>query len=134
MPPYIWMPPYVWMPLISLDAPPVCLDAPICLDNPLYVWMPPCLNTLLYVWMPHMFESSPVCLGTTMFGCPLNMCGHSHVFQCPYMYGRCLNAYCTYTTQKNMLCQTAGVSICTHTFGCPLCLDVPVCLNTPHMF
>ena len=32
----------------------------------------------------------------------------------------CLDAPCTYTTQRKHFCQTKGVSICPHTFGCPL--------------
>ena len=34
--------------------------------------------------------------------------------------------------KESILCQTKGVSICPHTFGCPICLDAPaVCLNAP---
>ena len=47
--------------------------------------------------------------------------------------------------KESMLCQTEGVSICTHTFGCPhvwiphmfgspICLDASVCLDTPNIF
>ena len=47
----------------------------------------------------------------------------------PYMFGYCLDAHHTYTTQESMLCHTKGVSICPHTFGYP-----PVCLNTPYVW
>ena len=39
--------------------------------------------------------------------------------------------------KESMLCQTKGVSICSHTFGPPyvwmppVCLDVPICLDGP---
>ena len=50
-PPYVWTPKYDWM-------------HPVCLDDPLYVWMAP------YVWTPHMFGCSPICLDTPcMLGC-----------------------------------------------------------------
>ena len=42
--------------------------------------------------------------------------------------------------KESMLCQAKGVSICPNTFGChpyvwipPVCLDGPICLNTPHI-
>ena len=53
--PYIWMLSYVWMS-------PVCLDAAICLNDPLYIWMPP--YAFLYVWTPPYVWMPPVCLDT----------------------------------------------------------------------
>ena len=74
------------------------------------------------------------------------------------MFGWCLDAPCTNTTQS-ILCQTKGVSICphtcgcplyinnrkkacfvrlrgcpyaAHTFGCPICLDAPLYVWLPH--
>ena len=85
---------------IYLDAPPVCLDAPICLDKPLYVWMPPiCLDT-------------PVCLGTPVWMPPVCL---EDVWM-PALHIQ---------QKESMLCQTEGVSICPHTFGCPLYIWTP---------
>ena len=111
-PPYVWITPcmfgcpHVWTPSCMFGCPhmfghpnmfgcphlfgciPCMLGCPLCLDNP------------LYVWMPHMFGYSPVCLGTSMFECPLNMCGHSHMFGCPHMFRKCLDSCCTYMTHR----------------------------------
>ena len=103
---YVWMPPYIWTPLYVWTS--SCIfGCPHMFGHSQYVWMPliyldapPVSLDTLYVWMPHMFGYSLVCLGTPMFGCPLNMGGHSHMFGCPHMFGRCLDACCTYTTQR----------------------------------
>ena len=111
------------------------LDAPICLDNPLHVWMPPCLEILLYVWMSHMFGYSSVCLGTPMFGCPLNMCGHSHMFGHPSyvwkMFGCLLYIY---NTNKTCFVRLRGCPCACHTFGCLHMFGPPICLDAPHLF
>ena len=89
--------PYVLMPPICLDDPcifgyPHMFGHPHMFGCPLYVWMPAvhiqhkesmlCQTKGVSI-CPHMFGYSPVCLGTPVFGCPLNMCGHSHMFGCP---------------------------------------------------
>ena len=73
-PQYVWMPPFICM-------------------HPLYVWMPLCLDTLLYVWMPPYVWVLP-CL----FGHPYVWMPPEYV-DTPHMFGRCLDAHCTYTTQ-----------------------------------
>ena len=46
----------------------------------------------------------------------------------------CLDAPCTYTTQrKHTLSDKGGVHM-PHTFGCPHSLDAPVCLDAPHVW
>ena len=120
--------------------PPVCLDAPYlwmahcmfdCLHmfgHPLHVWIPPCLDATIcvdtpYVWMPLMF-------------------GHPHMFGCPHMFEHpavCLGDVWmppVHTQHiESMLCHTIGVSICPHTFECPICLDAPpVYLDAPHIW
>ena len=68
-------------------CPPVCLDAPICLD------------TLLYVWMTHMFGFTPCMflmpqcldnplqvLGTPLFGCLLYVWTLPYVWMPPYSW------------------------------------------------
>ena len=52
---------------------PVCLDATICLDRPLYVWMPHMFGH------PHMFGWAPVCLVPPMFR-------HPSKVRCPHMF------------------------------------------------
>ena len=145
---YVWTPscmfghhPYVCMP-------PVCLETPYMFGNPLYIWMmfgcPLYIHNTKrvlcytkgcpyapYTWMPHMFGCPHVWMVPCMFECPHmfgcpNMCGHTHMFGCPpYVWTPCcmfewyLDAPCTYTTHRIMLCHTKGVSIYPHTFGCP---------------
>ena len=78
----------------------------------------------------HLFGYSPVCLGTSMFGCP-HMCGCPHV---------CLEdvwmpaAHIQHKESVLLLCQTEGVSICPHTFGYPICLDVLHTFGCHHTF
>ena len=73
-----------------------------------------------------------------MFGCPL------YTWTPPYvqMLPMCLNDVWmppVHTQHKeSMLCQTKGVSVYPHTFGCPLfiwiplvCLDATICLDAP---
>ena len=71
---------------------PIHLDAPICLDTPMfecplydgippYAWMPP------YVWMAPWMFGCPC-----MSGCPLYldapcMLGQPHMFRCPHIFG-----------------------------------------------
>ena len=69
--------------LIHFDAP-ISLHTSICLDGPLYVWMPP---------MPPCMFGHPQMFGCPCkLGCPLcldapYMLGHSHMFRCPpYVY------------------------------------------------
>ena len=33
--------------------------------------------------------------------------------------------------KAGMGCQTKAVSVCPYTFGCPICLYVPICLHAP---
>ena len=82
---YIWIPPYVWTSphtfgcLLYVWISPICLDAPIGLDAPLYVWMPAVhiqhKESMLcwikgvsicppYVWMPLVCLDPPICLET----------------------------------------------------------------------
>ena len=67
---------YVWMPLVYLDV-------PICLGHPPYVWMPPvCLDAPCMFGCPTCLDT-PICLDALhMFGCPHCM------FGCCQMYGR----------------------------------------------
>ena len=102
--------PYIWMALFMFGCPHI----------------PPCM-----FGHPHMF-GCPLCLDAPC------MLGHPHRYGCLHMFGCCLDAPCTYTTQKacfvrlrgvhmspyiwmspvhkqhneSMLCQTKGVSIC----------------------
>ena len=109
---------------------------------PLYVWMPP------YVWMSHVCLDAPHMVGCT-----------PHVWMAHILRGVlmppihlytpiCLDAHCTYTTQRIILCQTNGCPytpyiwisqyvwmppVCldvTRMFEHPLYLDVPICLDT----
>ena len=36
--------------------------------------------------------------------------------------------------KERMFCQTKGVSICPHTFGCPICLNAPCMFRCHHVF
>ena len=105
--------------------------APICLDTPTYVWMP------LYLWI------SPICLDT-----PICLDAPHVCLDDVWMPGVHIQH------KESMLCQTKGVSICPHTFECPLyiwmslvyfnapiCLGhhpyfwiPPLCFNVPYMF
>ena len=46
----------------------------------------------------------------------------------------CLDAPVHTQHKESMLCQTKGVSIWPHTFGLPICLDVPCMFGCPRMF
>ena len=97
--------------------PPVCLNAAICLDTSCMFAFPPCLDTTyMFVCPPLCLDVPPVCLDT--------LC----------MFGLCLDAPIHTQHKENMLCHTKGVSLCPHTFGCPSCLDTPICLDALHMF
>ena len=147
-PSYIWMPPYVWMPLyvqmtpICLDTP-TCLDAPhmfghpICLDAPLYVWMPAVhvqhkesmlcqtdgVSTWplyiwmhLYVWMPPVCLDIPKYLDTThMFGYP------SYLWMPPYIKGACKHTggSQTYGEHTNIQGVSKYMGASNHTEECP---------------
>ena len=120
---------FAWMP-IHLDAPTVCLDAPIYFDGSLYVWMPlVCFDAPIWLDTTHMFRcpldahmfrctpcmfgSLPVCLDTpNIFGCPHTFGCIPCIFGCPHM----LDTSCV--------------------FGHPsVCLDAPSCMfGCPHMF
>ena len=111
MPLYVWMPPYVWTPSCMFGCShmfgcPSCLDNLCMFENP-YVWMPPeYVWTLPYVWMPH------------MFGCLLYI----------------------YNTKKACLvrlrgCPYAPIHLDASYFGWPpVCLNLPICLDTTCMF
>ena len=76
-----------------------------------------------------MYRGHPNIWGTPIFGCLLNMCGHSH------MFGRYL--YAPLHTQHKKACFVTirGVPM-PHTFGCPICLmapcmfECPICVDT----
>ena len=111
-------PPYVWTPPTDVGMSPVCLDIPIYLDAPLYVW--------------------------TMFGCPLYiyntkksmLCQSKGVSICPIHFDApiCLDALC--------------ILGCPNMFGCTHCmfkwppyvwmplvwLMPPICFGCPCMF
>ena len=84
--------------------------------------------------------------------------GKTKMFGCPHIFGWCLDAPCTYTTQRkdtlsdkggvhmppyicmppvnkqhkeSMLCQTKGVSICHHRFRCHHMLGYHLCVGMP---
>ena len=110
--------PYIWVPPYVWMVP-VCLDTSISLDAPVCLGAP-------YVWMP------PVCLDTPI-GLDAPIC-LDDVWMPP--------VHKQY--KESMFCQTKGVSICLHTFGCPhmfgwcpvcldtsMSLDAPVCLGAP---
>ena len=144
-PPYVWIPPVYTQHKESMlcqtkgvSICPIHLDAPICLNAPcmlgcphmfgypLYVWMAPYAS--LYVWMPLYGRVPP------MFGCPL-YAWTPHMFRCSPI---CLDDVWmppVHTKHKEMmLCQTKGVSIFPHTFGCPHMFGcLPVCLDNPHV-
>ena len=70
-----------------------------------------------------MYRGHPNIWGTPMFGCPLNMCGHSHIFwMFPYVW-KMVGCPLYIHSTKSMLCQTKGVSIC------PIHVDAP-CTST----
>ena len=105
-----------------------------------------------------MYRGHPNIWGTPILGCPLNMCGHSHMFGCPQMFGRCLDAPVHTQHKESMLCHTkrcqyapyiwmphmfgwppvclnAPIHVDTHcTFGCSQCLDTPVCLDATYIW
>ena len=123
--PYVWMPPEHTQHKESMlcqskgvsicphtfGCPSVCLDAPICLDGPLYVWMPHMPSCML--GHPHMF-GCPLYMHNTKKACfvrvrgcpyaPIHLDAPLYVWMPPYVW----MAPCM--------------------FGCPICL--PVCLDT----
>ena len=142
---------------------PLCLDAPICgkppyVLMPLYVWMP--LVCLEDVWMHAVHIQHKACF-VRLRGYPY---GPKHLdapicLDALHMFG----GSCVYLEdvwmpivhiqhKESMLCQTEGVSICPHKFGCPhvwiplyvqrtaygwrplICLDVPHTFGCPHTF
>ena len=151
--------PNIWISSICLDAPcmfghphmfecfPVCLDAPICLDTPHMFGCPPvCLDD---VWMPavHIQHNKsmlcqtkgvsicpqtfvcPICLDApSMFGCPL------YAWMLPYVWMHPMHVW-----MPPYVWMAACMVQCLHMFGCPniwmssICLDAPVCLDTPHI-
>ena len=87
------------------ECPPVCWDAPICLDGPLYVWMPLCIRVSPMFGCPLYAWTTPICLDAPIY--------LDDVWMPP-----------VHTQHKEiMLCQTKGVSICPHTCGCPLYIN-----------
>ena len=68
--------------------------------------------------------------------------GCSNIHVGIHICGGCPNIQGAYTSvptehKESMFCQTNGVSICPHTFGCPpyvwmppMCLDAPKCMGT----
>ena len=112
----------------------------------LYVWIP----SHMFRW-PNMFGQPYICLDAPcMFGHP------PYLWTPPYVWMPPVHKQ----HKESILCQTKGMSICLHTFGCPhmsgcplyvwippvcsdgpICLDTltyvwmpPVCLDIPHMF
>ena len=109
--------PYVWMPAVhtqqkesmlcqtkgvsicphTFGCPPVCWDAP-------NVWMASCVLRCPHM-PPCMFGhpiclDAPVCFGVSLYWDAPCMLGHCHMFRFPHMFGWCLDAPCTYTTQR----------------------------------
>ena len=62
--------------------------------------------------------------GTPMFGCPLNMCGHSNMFGCPLYI---------HNTKKLCFVTLRGVHV-PHMWTPPVCLDGPCMFECPHMY
>ena len=83
---------------------------------PQYIWMP------LYIGMPPVCFDGPHMFGTTP----------THVWIPCVWFGWCLDACCTYTAQKTILCQTKGMSICPPYIWCPHAWNPPVCLDAPY--
>ena len=96
--PHVWMPPYVWKIfgclLYIYNTKKACFVRLRGCPYVPYIWMPPYVWILLcifghpYVWMP----SEYVCTLPYVWTPPM--------FGCPHMFGRCLDACCTYTTQR----------------------------------
>ena len=127
---YVWMPPYVWMAHCMFECPHM-------FGHPLYVCMPPMFGQHPYVWMP------PVCLeNPCMFGCPIYFDAPPVCLDTPYACMHplyvwtppiCLDAPIDAQHKESMLCHTKGVSICPHTFGCPLYVWMRLMFGHPHM-
>ena len=77
-----------------------------------------------------MYRGHPNIWGTPTSGCPLNICGHSHMFGCP----PCLDApICLEDVwMPPVHTQHKGCMLC-HTKGCPYALYIrmPICLDGP---
>ena len=127
--------PYVWMPL-NVQIPPICLDAPCMFAQPPYVWIPP------YVWMAPSMFGYPLYVWTTpkSLDSPC-MLGFPHIFGwspvCLDAFSICLDACCTYTTQrKHALSDYGGVHMppyiwMSNMFGCPLYAWIPHMFEAP---
>ena len=164
-PPYVWMmfgcPLYIhntkkgcFVRLRRCPYAPIHFDAPICLDGPLYVWIPPvCLDASHMFGHPHIFGCPPVCLDTPhvctphMFGCPLyvwvppiwtplNMVG------CPHMFGKPLYVWMPSICLAGPLyiwmppiCLDTLISLDAHLYvWTPPLFALPICLDAPCMF
>ena len=105
-------PPVCWMPPICMDAPHVWM-VPICLDAP---HMPPCM------FGHPICLDVPVCLGAPCFDGPV--CLDTPIdLDAPTYVDDVWMLPVHIQHKESMLCQTKGVSICPHTFGCPLYIN-----------
>ena len=121
---YILMSPYVWTPPICLDAPIYLNASPVCLDAPF-------MDASCIFGCPHMFGYSPVCLGTPMFRCPLNMWTLPYFWTPPYVWKMFGCPLYIHNTKKACFVTLRGVHM-PHTFGWPpVCLNAPICVDTP---
>ena len=128
-PPYVWMPslyvwmtPYVWTPQHMFGCPlyvlisPMCLDTPIYLDAPLYVWM--MFGCLFYIYNTRKAcivrlrgcPYAPICwVHLCMFGCSL------YAWVLPYVWMHPL-----YVWMSPYVWMAACMFGHPHMFGCPL--------------
>ena len=94
---------------------------PHMFECPMYVWMAPCMF------------GCPCMLGLfPMFEFPLYAWTNFYMFICPHIFGWCLDATCTYTTQrKHALSDYGGVHMPPYMWMPPVCLDATICLASP---
>ena len=126
--PYVWMPPvhtqYKENMLCQTKGVSICpihLDSPISLDTSI------CLDAPCMFGHPHMF-GCPLYIHNTKKACFVRLRG------CPYAPIH-VDSPVHQQHKERMFCQTKGVSICPHTFGCPQYVWMPpICLDALHMF
>ena len=122
-PQYVSMSPFIWMHLLYVWMPPVCLDAPICLDTFLYVWMPP------YVWiLPCIFGHPYVWMLSEYVWTPPYVWMPPYVWITPYVWKMFGCLLYIYNTKKACFVRLMGCPHVPHTFG------HPHMFGCPHMF
>ena len=82
---------------------------------------------LPYIWMPH------VCMPLLNLDAPLYVWISPYVWMPPCILDDVWMPAVHIQHKESMCCQTKGVSICPHIFGCPICLDAPCMYGCPHM-